>query len=590
MLCIQARSVDEAEEGSDVMAGGMANGGAGEAAGKVIELEEGAQRSTARRSKRPWLVATVTVVVVGVASGGYLVFGAKDGSARTAETFLAGWQHGDVTAMRAATTSPPGDFDQQYRSLRRDLGITGVRATLGKITERGDHATAGFTAALALPMGTWRYQGRLELARKHRRWWVVWSPEAIHPELHAGQRLKTTRQWPKRAKVTGADGTAIDGTNVSGSVQLLVGTLAPATDEEAKRLGTPYEQGDAIGKSGIQQRFDTRLAGTPATTVSTADAADHPIKAVGFFAARPGQAVKTSLDMRVQQAASNALRGQTKPTSLVAMRPSTGQILAVSMIPGGFDRAMQGIYPPGSTFKVVTAYALLQNGLTPDSRVDCPKTANVGGQMIHNAEGEVLGSITFAEALAQSCNTAFALQTQKLLSPAKLASAAATFGFNQKIDPGLGANTGTFPIPTSTPELATAGFGQARDLANPLNMAGVAAGVADGTWRPPTLVTDPQIPQNAEASELDPGARSRLAAMMQAVVTSGTAKSAGLPSGTAGKTGTAEYGSARKGKKLPTHAWFIGFRGDVAFAVVVEGGGFGAKAAVPIAARFLKAL
>jgi hypothetical protein len=572
------------------MAGDMANDGAGESAGDVIELEEEVQGSAARRSKKPWLVAVVMVVVVSVAGGGYLMFDAKGGPAQTAGDFLSGWQHGDVTAMRALAVSPPGDFDRQYRSLRSDLGVTRVQATLGKLTERGGHATARFTAALALPMGTWRYQGRLELAMKHRRWGVVWSPEAIQPDLHVGQHLKTTRQWPKRAKVTGAGGTAIDGTNVTASVQQLVGTLAPATDEEAKRLGTPYEQGDVIGKSGIQQRFDTRLAGTPATTVSTADAADHPIKAVGFIPARPGQEVKTSLDMHVQQAASNALRGQTKPTSLVAMRPATGQILAVSMIPGGFDRAMQGIYPPGSTFKVVTAYALLQNGLTPDSKVDCPKTANVGGQLIHNAEGEVLGRITFAQALARSCNTAFALQTQKLLNPAKLASAAATFGFNQKIDPGLGANAGTFPIPTSTPELAAAGFGQARDLANALNMAGVAAGVADGTWRPPTLVTDPQIPQNAEESKLDPGARSQLAAMMKAVVTSGTAKPAGLPPGTAGKTGTAEYGSARRGKKLPTHAWFIGFRGDMAFAVVVEGGGFGAKTAAPVAARFLKAL
>jgi cell division protein FtsI/penicillin-binding protein 2 len=198
--------------------------------------------------------------------------------------------------------------------------------------------------------------------------------------------------------------------------------------------------------------------------------------------------------------------------------------------------------------------------------------------------------MSFKEALAQSCNTAFALQTQKLLSAAKLTSAASTFGFNQKVDPGVTVRPGSFPTPTSDAEKAVAGFGQARVLANALTMAGVAAGVADGTWRPPVLVTEPQVPQKAKSAKLDSTARSSLEEMMRAVVTSGTAKPAGLPSGTAGKTGTAEYGSAQKGKKPPTHAWFMGHRGDVAFAVVVEGGGFGAKAAAPIAARFLKAL
>jgi cell division protein FtsI/penicillin-binding protein 2 len=236
---------------------------------------------------------------------------------------------------------------------------------------------------------------------------------------------------------------------------------------------------------------------------------------------------------------------------------------------------------------VVTAYALLQAGLSPSAKVDCPKTANVGGQIIHNSEGEELGSITFQDALAQSCNTAFALQTQKLLDPAKLASAASTFGFNEKTDPGVRVRAGSFPAPTSDAELAVAGFGQGRDLANALSMAGVAAGVAGGTYRPPSLVTEPKVAEKAKTGRLDPRVASQLTDMMRAVVTTGTAKPAGLPVGTAGKTGTAEYGS---GKKPPTHAWFMGFRNDVAFAVVVEGGGFGAKAAAPIAARFLKAL
>jgi cell division protein FtsI/penicillin-binding protein 2 len=314
------------------------------------------------------------------------------------------------------------------------------------------------------------------------------------------------------------------------------------------------------------------------------------VKTVGGFPGKPGSDVRTSLDLHTQSAAAAALQGQKKPTSMVAIRPSNGQILAVANYPGGFDRAMQGIYPPGSTFKVVTAYALLRSGLSPSAKVDCPKTANVGGQVIHNSEGEVLGSITFTDALAQSCNTAFALQAQQRLSPAKLSSAASLFGFNQKIDPGVRVTAGSYPSPTGDAELAVSGFGQGKDLANALSMAGVAAGVANGTWRPPVLVTQPQVTQKAKAGRLDPRLRDELAGMMRAVVTTGTAKTANLPAGTYGKTGTAEYASGKNGKQPPTHAWFIGFRGDVAFAVIVEGGGFGSKVAAPIAKRFLNGL
>ncbi|MEV5708848.1 penicillin-binding transpeptidase domain-containing protein [Actinoallomurus sp. NPDC052274] len=544
-------------------------------------------------NKKLWLIiAAALVVVLGVAGGGaYVLLRTKGSPAQTAEDFLAGWRRGDLAAMRAATVTPPADFDRYYQGLRTDLGATKVGVSLGAVAKHGKQATAPFTATLTLPAGDWKYQGSLRLVTSHREWKVAWAPEAVHPDLHAGQHFTTSFKWLKRGSVLAADGTPIDGPDVSGSVQQLVGGTAPLTDKQAKKLGTPYAKGDVVGQSGIQQRFDKRLAGAPTTTISTADASGHTVKSVGGFTGKPGQNVKTSIDLHVQRAISNALQGQGKPTSMVAIRPATGQILAVGNIPGGWDRALQGTYPPGSTFKVVTAYALLQAGLTPSSSVQCPKTANVGGQVIHNSEGEGgAAGMTFKDALAESCNTAFALQTQKLLSAAKLSSAASALGFNQKIDPGVTATAGSFPTPTSDAEKAVAGFGQGRDLANALSIAGVAAGVADGTWRPPVVVTEPHVPQKAKATPLNSTARSQLEEMMRAVVTSGTAKPAGLPSGTAGKTGTAEYGSAQKGKEPPTHAWFMGFRGDVAFAVVVEGGGFGAKAAAPIAARFLKAL
>lgn len=542
------------------------------------------------RHKYLWAaIAAGVVVAVGIAVGAYVLLRTKGSPARTASAFLSAWERGDATAMRAQVTAPPPDLDRQYQALRTGLGVTQVHTTLGRVAKQGDRATAPFTADLRLPMGTWHYQGQVRLTVVDREWKVAWSPETIHPDLHAGQHLTTSYRWPKRAHVVAADGTPIDGTDVGGSVQQLVGGTAPLTAKQAKKLGTSYAKGDVVGQSGIQQRFDRRLSGTPTASVTVAEG-NRTVKTVGGFPGKPGRDVRTTLDLSTQRAAAAAVQGQKKPTSMVVIRPSTGQILAVANIPGGFDRAMQGTYPPGSTFKVVTAYALLRSGLSPSATVQCPKQANVGGQVIHNSEGEELGDITFSDALAQSCNTAFALQAARRLTASRLSAAASLFGFNQKIDPGVQVFGGSYPSPRDTAELAVSGFGQGKDLANALNMAGVAAGVASGTWRPPVFVSDPPVPQKAKPGHLDPRLRSELADMMRAVVTTGTAKPAGLPAGTAGKTGTAEYASGENGKEPPTHAWFIGFRGDVAFGIVVEGGGFGAKAAAPIAARFLNSL
>jgi cell division protein FtsI/penicillin-binding protein 2 len=162
---------------------------------------------------------------------------------------------------------------------------------------------------------------------------------------------------------------------------------------------------------------------------------------------------------------------------------------------------------------------------------------------------------------------------------------AGDFGFNQPLNIGVPATKGSMPKATSDAEVASEAFGQARITASPLTMASVAATVADGTWRPPTLVRS--LKQKASPQQLPDGVAPQLQSMMKAVVTKGTAHAAGLPAGTAGKTGTAEYGT---GPKLDTHAWFIGYRGNVAFAVVVESGGVGGDVAAPIAAAFLKAL
>src|SRR4029077_11820256 len=130
---------------------------------------------------------------------------------------------------------------------------------------------------------------------------------------------------------------------------------------------------------------------------------------VAHLPGRPGTQVRTSIDMHDQLAASAAVRAATtnRPVDGGALQPSTGRVLAVIERPGGFDRALQGVFPPGSTFKVVTASALSGTGLRPASSVQCPAQVNIGGRVFHNFDNEHLGATSLQTAFAVSCNSTF---------------------------------------------------------------------------------------------------------------------------------------------------------------------------------------
>jgi cell division protein FtsI/penicillin-binding protein 2 len=178
------------------------------------------------------------------------------------------------------------------------------------------------------------------------------------------------------------------------------------------------------------------------------------------------------------------------------------------------------------------------------------------------------------------------LATQRL-SGSSLASMARNFGFNGTPGLGIPARLGHIEVPHQTVDLAADAFGQGTDLVNPLSQASVAGAIEAGKWRPPVLVTSPAPPQHSQPAAISPTILGTLRPLMRAVVTKGTAAGVGFPPGVHGKTGTAEYGS---GPNPPSHAWFIGYRGDLAFAVLVEGGGIGADASAPIANAFLRKL
>jgi len=367
----------------------------------------------------------------------------------------------------------------------------------------------------------------------------------------------------------------------------IVGAMGPITAEQLTALGAPYGANDTVGRSGIEAQYQKQLAGSPGATIRIVSDQGSEVAKRAEWPQTPGTAVQTTIDPTVQRAAEAALASLPGEGAIVAVRASTGEILGSASVPtsNAFDIALRGQYPPGSTFKIVTTADLLEHGFTPSSPVTCPASVNVGGQVFRNFEGEAVGALDLTTAFALSCNNAF-INAVKDLPADTFPAVAAKFGIGTKADIGVAAYGGSVPLPTGASEQAATAIGQAKVTVSPLTMAGVAAAVASGTWHAPRLVAG--APNDTVAPvALDPGVVSALQDMTAAVVARGTAAGAGLPAGTHGKTGTAEFGP---GTPPQTHAWFVGYRGDVAFAVLVPGGGVGGAVAAPIAARFLTAL
>jgi len=370
----------------------------------------------------------------------------------------------------------------------------------------------------------------------------------------------------------------------------LLGTTGPATEAQVATSQGRLQLGDVTGSSGLQAAQDQVLAGQPALSVRLdRSGTGEPAVVLEDFSAVEGTSLTVTLDARVQTAADEVLRSAAKPAALVAIRASTGDVLAVANGPegaDGFNRAMIGTYPPGSTFKIASALTFLQNGLTPDTIVACPATIVVGKEF-RNAENAALGDVAFRKNFADSCNTAFVGQSRSVSSE-QMAEVARGLGYRE-LDLGVPVYGGSVPVTESETEHAAGSLGQGKVQASPFAVALASASVAAGRSVQPRLLVNPASPEPKLGEPLPADAVAALRGLMREAVTNGTGSAVlGVAGGDVfGKTGTAEYGT-----EVPprTHAWFTGYQGDVAFAVLVEDGGFGGQVAAPLAARFLEAL
>jgi cell division protein FtsI/penicillin-binding protein 2 len=325
--------------------------------------------------------------------------------------------------------------------------------------------------------------------------------------------------------------------------------------------------------------------------VSSDEATGDQGREIDGVAPVPGEPLQTPLVPAIQNAADAAVAAQPLPAHIVVVRPGTGEILAVSSNEAADPtNALAGRFPPGSAMKTMTATALLSAGaLTPQTPVACPATTTVEGREFENQDRFDLGTVPFVEAFAQSCNTTFIQQALELADPA-LAEAAASYGVGSEWDLPVGIFGGSVPGDATGTTKAADAIGQGQVLMSPAQLALVAAGIASGTPTAPVEVVgaDPagSAPEGPGQQVLD-----ALRPMMREVVLSGTATALADRGEVHGKTGTAEYGDATPPE---AHGWFMGYRpggasGDIAFAVLVEGGG-SSSVAVGVTDAFLGAL
>ncbi|WP_157546323.1 penicillin-binding transpeptidase domain-containing protein [Microtetraspora fusca] len=482
----------------------------------------------------------------------------------TARTYLSDWATGDYESMRELVDEPPSGFADRHRQLDDALSARVVRLTPGKVIRTGEQtAEMRFTGArkVAGYGGTWDFASTLRLAVRDLSWKVLWTPAVMHPDLAEGGELVRVDKQVSAARFLTKEGHAFPHENYAEPYLAELGTRIPQPP------------------SGTEVGWTIELR-NPA----------QPPRVLLEKKAKAAEGTRTTVEAFTQAAAARALDPVQQPAAIVAVRASTGEVAAVADRLGGRE-AFTGKYAPGSTFKTVTAAALLDGGLNADSQVPCPAKYTIpNGRTIDNYQDKDHGSVTLRQAYALSCNTTFAQLAVQLVSADRLMEKAAAFGFGARLATGVGGACGSLNRPENSDALAEDSFGQGTVEASTLCMASVAAAVQSGAWHPPRLLpadVAERIEGHAQPASvpLNDTVVAGLRSLMGAVTTEGTAAGSELPEGVSGKTGTAEDWQGG-----PDHAWFIGYKGDLAFAVFVKHGGTGRNAAVPIAARFLRAL
>lgn len=581
-------------------------------------------------TSRVTALVSVLVLTVGAVSA---CTPRPDGPAPLAERFFADLGRGDTGAAAQLSDRPTeahADLNEAWTGLqatRLDATVLGSRFTQ-------DTGSVNYRFTWELPKNrSWTYDGVLNLIRDEGNWRIRWAASALHPKLGEHQTFLLRADPPRRATVNEAGGTEVLVPGNTFRYQLDAKKAGPALMATARVVADVLRQfDDTLNPQSLAERASSstrpldlitlrpahrdRVAGaldalpgvvvTPQAAMLPTDDRFAPAvvgevkKAVldeldgeaGWrvvsvnqngadvdilteVAPKPAPSITLTLDRRVQDAAQHAVDAQGNKAMIVAMRPSTGEILAVAQNAAADAdgiAATTGLYPPGSTFKIVTAGAAIQSNMAdPDSMVACPGQIEIGHRTIPNYDRFDLGTVPLSRAFADSCNTTFA-ELASRMPPTALNVAASQFGIGEDyVIDGLTTVTGTVPATVDLTERTEDGFGQGKVLVTPFGMTLAAATVAAGETPMPHLIAGRTTVETGEHPPADPGALEGLRSMMRLVVQDGTAKDIRDSGEVYGKTGEAEFAGG-------SHAWFAGYRGDLAFAALIVGGGSSAYA------------
>lgn len=587
--------------------------------------------------RRWWALLSACAVIVGTVSGCFLTSDSPEDALRS---FAAALQKGDATGA-AALTDDPAAAGAAIAAVFDGMGQTPKLSVTGSLVDDKE-VSGSLDHRWQIRDRSVEYQTSVTLVESNSQWRVRWQPSVMHRQLRAGESFSYSDDRAYRTPVLDTNGRPLmtwqpvtlvslsraqlnsaatlaralrpvePGMTAAGIRASFEGNDAPQhtvirlRDSDIGRVKrdvaaipgvTLTEQGALLSAtkalhspamSGLEDIWRTAVDATAGWSVQIVDAEGTPTHLVDSAQPGPTPPVRTTIDRDIQTRAQLAVDGDRRPAMIVAIKPSTGGIVAVAQN-GAADKSgsvsLSGLYPPGSTFKTITTAAALDaEAVQVGSQVRCPGRATIEGRTIPNEDDFDLGTVPLPTAFARSCNTTMGALANKLSDDA-LTTMARRFGIGADYTvPGLTTVTGSVPRADSPALRVENGIGQGTVTVSPFGLALAEASLARGETVVPSLIQGQRTTGDIEPQQISDDVTRALRGMMRDTVTRGTATALRDIPGLGGKTGTAEYGD----NKNP-HGWFAGIVGDLAFATLVVGGGSSAPA-VDVTGEFLRPL
>src|SRR4051812_7633207 len=406
------------------------------------------------------------------------------GAQRTARSFTSAWERGDYARMYSMLTPAAQKrvSEEAFRGAYTTAAATAtaVSVDVGKVHDDGDFGRVEVAMRTRI-FGVVRGNVSVRVVDDH----VDWGPELVFPGLARGEALTRRTLAPRRARILSRDGRAIVSGPATARVVApnspaasIVGQVEPppSTAEQTALYARGFPIGTPVGTGGLEKALQPQVAGRPGGDLFVGR------RRVASAAPQPARAVRSSIDLRVQAAAVQALAGRFG--GIAALEPNTGRIRALAGI------AFSAPQPPGSTFKIITATAALEHHIVkPSSQFPVETHAVIDGVDLQNASGESCGG-SFANSFAESCNSVFAPLGVKL-GGKRLVAAAEKFGFNEPASvigeaPSMLPSAAEIGSPLA---VGSSAIGQGKVQATPLEMAVVADTIAsNGVRHRPTLL------------------------------------------------------------------------------------------------------